>query len=177
MFAVLGLSGALLAAGCGPAEPAGEAEAAAPAGAVVAAAPAAAASPAKPQSAAEDEAALIRLEEDYARALIARDREFLMRFYAPDWRGGNWMGFWSKATMLTAVLDARYQTKSMKLRDIKVRLMGDSAVVQGVDEEVTTVDGKDTSGKWAFTDVFQRRDGRWVAVASHTSKIEPTREP
>jgi len=125
---------------------------------------------------ARDEAELIRLEQDYAKALTTRDRAFLMRFYASDWSGGNWMGFWSKSTMLKSVLGARYVVKSMKVRDLKVRLMGDVAIVQGVDEEVTTVDGKDTSGRWAFTDVFERRDGRWVAVAGHTSEIKPTGE-
>ncbi|HEX8450371.1 MAG TPA: nuclear transport factor 2 family protein [Allosphingosinicella sp.] len=128
----------------------------------------------QPVDASDDEAQLIALEREYARALVDRDRAFLMRFYAPDWRGGNWMGFWSKATMLKSVLNARYVVKSMKVRDLKVRLMGDVAVVQGVDEEVTSVDGRDTSGKWAFTDVFARRNGAWVAVASHTSEIKPT---
>ncbi|HYG47716.1 MAG TPA: nuclear transport factor 2 family protein [Allosphingosinicella sp.] len=137
------------------------------------AAPAAAPAPADP---ARDEAELIRLEQDYARALMTRDRDFLMRFYAPDWRGGNWMGFWSKSTMLKSVLDARYVVKSMNVRDLKVRLMGDTAIVQGVDEEVTSLDGRDTSGKWAFTDVFARRGGQWVAVASHTSEVKPTEE-
>jgi ketosteroid isomerase-like protein len=125
---------------------------------------------------ARDEAELIRLEHDYARALMTRDRAFLMRFYASDWRGGNWMGFWSKATMIKSILNARYVVKSMKVRDLKVRVMGDVAIVQGVDEEVTSLDGKDTSGKWAFTDIFARRGGQWVAVASHTSEVKPTGE-
>jgi hypothetical protein len=132
--------------------------------------------PAVPQArdAQADEAALIELEQDYAKALIAKDRAFLMRFYASDWRGGNWMGFWTKSTMLKSVLSERYVVKSMNVRDLKVRVLGDTAIVQGVDEEVTSVDGKDTSGKWAFTDIFARRDGGWQAIASHTSEIKPT---
>jgi ketosteroid isomerase-like protein len=130
--------------------------------------------PRGPADPARDEAELIRLEKEYARALIAKDRAFLMRFYAPDWRGGNWMGFWSKSTLLKSVLNARYIVRSMRVRDLKVRVMGDVAVVQGVDEEVSSVDGRDTSGKWAFTDIFARREGQWVAVASHTSEIKPT---
>ena len=136
--------------------------------------PAAAAEPLP--RAERDEAELIALERDYARALVAKDRAFLMRFYASDWRGGNWLGFWSKSTMLKSVLNARYVIKSMQVRDLKVRVMGDVAVVQGVDEEVTSMDGRDTSGKWAFTDVFARRNGAWVAIASHTSEIKPTGE-
>ena len=138
------------------------------AGAGEGAAPAARADP------AADEAELIRLEQAYAKALIAKDRAFLMRFYASDWRGGNWMGFWTKSTMLKSVLSERYVVKSMEVRDLKVRVTGDVAVVQGVDEEVTSVDGKDTSGKWTFTDVFARRDGGWQAIASHTSEVRPT---
>ncbi|HEX8240314.1 MAG TPA: nuclear transport factor 2 family protein [Allosphingosinicella sp.] len=141
-----------------------------------AAGPAAAALPGRPADAARDEAELVRLERDYAVALARKDRAFLMRFYAPDWHGGNWMGFWTKSTMLKSVLNARYVVKSMNVRDLKVRVMGEVAVVQGVDEEVSSVDGKDTSGKWAFTDIFARRDGQWVAVASHTSEVKPTGE-
>jgi hypothetical protein len=173
------LVAALLPAACGPADPAAApspAESAPSAAATPAASPPSAPSPAAPPDAARDEAELIRLEHGYARALMEKDRAFLMRFYAPDWRGGNWMGFWSKSTMLKSVLEARYVIKSMKVRDLKVRLAGDLAIVQGVDEEVTSLDGRDTSGKWAFTDVFARRNGQWVAIASHTSEIKPTGE-
>jgi ketosteroid isomerase-like protein len=120
-----------------------------------------------------DESELIRLERAYADALVKQDRAFLMRFYASDWRGGNWMGFWTKSDMLKSVLNKRYKIESMTVRDLKVRVLGDTALVQGVSDEVTSVDGKNTSGKWGFTDVFARRDGQWVAIASQTSEIKP----
>lgn len=161
--------------GCDRADPAGAGEAVEGPRALVSE-PAPASQPRHPTDPARDEAELIRLEHGYARALMEKDRDFLMRFYASDWRGGNWMGFWSKSTMLKSVLGARYVIKKMEVRDLKVRVMGDVATVQGVDEEVTSVDGRDTSGKWAFTDVFARRNGAWVAVASHTSEIKPTGE-
>lgn len=119
------------------------------------------------------EAELIKLEHDYAKALIAKDRAFLMAFYAPEWRGGNWLGFWTKSTILKSLLDERYVVRSMTLRDMKVRVVGNIAIVQGVDDEVTSMNGRDTSGRWGFTDVFARRGGRWVAIASQTTKIEP----
>lgn len=132
-----------------------------------------AAPPAAASTARSDEAELKRLEHAYADALVRKDRAFLMRFYAPDWRGGNWLGFWTKSTMLKSLMDSRYVVKSMRVRDLKVRVTGRFAIVQGVDDEVTSMGGRDTSGRWAFTDVFEKRDGRWVAVASHTSEIKP----
>jgi hypothetical protein len=163
-------AGALMLTGCKEPEPTtmaptNQGEASAPAAAapvVQAAAP----------EAATAERQLIDLERQYARALMTKDRAFLMNYYAPDWHGGNWMGFWTKSTMLKSILDERYVVKSMDLSDFNVRVVGNVGIVQAVDDEVTSVNGKDTSGKWSFTDVFEWRDGRWVAVASHTSEVK-----
>ena len=116
---------------------------------------------------------LIRLEQAYSKALITKDRAFLESYYAPDFRGGNWMGFWTKSTMLKAVLDDRYSVRSMDLSNLQVRSVGTIGTVQGVSTEVTMINGKDTSGRWSFTDVFEFRGGRWVAIASHTSELKP----
>jgi hypothetical protein len=123
--------------------------------------------------AAQARVELIRLEQLYAEALIAKDRAFLEAYYAPDFRGGNWMGFWTKSTMLKAVLDDRYSVRSMDLSNLTVKIAGNIGIVQGVSTEVTRVNGKDTSGRWSFTDVFEHRGGRWVAIASHTSELKP----
>jgi hypothetical protein len=116
---------------------------------------------------------LIRLEHAYSKALIAMDRAFLDSYYAPEFRGGNWMGFWTKSTMLKAVLDDRYSVRSMDLSNLDVKILGTIGIVQGVSTEVTRVNRKDTSGRWSFTDVFEFRNDRWVAVASHTSELKP----
>jgi hypothetical protein len=116
---------------------------------------------------------LIQLEQSYSKALISKDRTFLESYYATDFRGGNWMGFWTKSTMLKAVLDDRYSVRSMDLSNLRVRIVGTIGIVQGVSTEVTRVNGRDTSGRWSFTDVFEFRDGRWIAIASHTSELKP----
>jgi hypothetical protein len=116
---------------------------------------------------------LIQLERAYSKALITKDRAFLEGYYATDFRGGNWMGFWTKSTMLKAVLDDRYSVRSMDLSNLRVRIVGNIGIVQGVSTEVTRVNGKDTSGRWSFTDNFELRGERWVAIASHTSELKP----
>jgi ketosteroid isomerase-like protein len=123
-------------------------------------------------SIASDQKQLVALEYAYSQALIRRDRAFLESYYAADWRGGNWMGFWTKATMLKAVLGDRYLTKEVTLTNVRARVVGDIGIVQGVSQEVTSVDGRDTSGRWSFTDVFRKDDGQWKAIASHTSEVK-----
>ena len=44
-------------------------------------------------------------------------------------------------------------------------------IVTGSDVEKSSYKGKDTSGKYVWTDVFMMRGGRWQAVASHTTKL------
>ena len=40
----------------------------------------------------------------------------------------------------------------------------------GSDTEKSTYKGKDSSGKYVWTDVFVERNGRWQAVASQSTK-------
>lgn len=132
---------------------------------------ASASAPASAAAAETDEAQLLGLEQAYAGALVTRDVEFLKNYYAPDWRGGDWMGFASKTNILNLLKSGRYTIKSMTLRDVRVRLLGDVAIVQGSDDEITSMHGKDTSGSWGWTDIFQKRGGRWVCIASQTTKL------
>ena len=61
---------------------------------------------------------------------------------------------------------------SATLGDMKVRVFGDTAVVTGTDEEITMTDGKKSSDHYAWTDVFLKRNGKWLAVASQTVQIK-----
>jgi hypothetical protein len=50
-------------------------------------------------------------------------------------------------------------------------VLGSVAVVQGTNtEKSTTTDGKDSSGKYAWMDVFVKRDGKWVIVRSQSTE-------
>jgi ketosteroid isomerase-like protein len=82
-------------------------------------------------------------------------------------------------------LDGKSQTKaeraaeiktghveSATLGDMKVRVFGFTAVVTGTDEETATVDGKRSTGHYVWTDVFVKRKGKWLAVASQTAQIK-----
>jgi hypothetical protein len=52
-----------------------------------------------------------------------------------------------------------------------VKVLGNVAVVQGTNtEKSTSTNGKDSSGKYAWMDVFVRRDGKWVIVRSQSTE-------
>ena len=54
---------------------------------------------------------------------------------------------------------------------MKVRIFGNTAVVTGSDVEKSKEHGKDSSGKYIWTDVFVKQNGKWRAVASQSAKV------
>jgi len=61
---------------------------------------------------------------------------------------------------------------SVTMGDMKVRVFGDVAVVTGTDDEITIKDGKKSTDHYVWTDVFVKRNGKWLAVASQTAQIK-----
>jgi len=61
--------------------------------------------------------------------------------------------------------------ESVNLEAMKVRVFGDAVVVTGGVTEKSQYQGRDMSGHYLWTDVFVKRNGRWQAVASQTTRI------
>jgi ketosteroid isomerase-like protein len=51
--------------------------------------------------------------------------------------------------------------------DVLIRLFGDVAIIHGR-TRYTTAEGRAASGR--YTDVWARRDGRWLAVSAHVTR-------
>jgi hypothetical protein len=60
---------------------------------------------------------------------------------------------------------------NFEMGPMSVRLFGNTAVVTGSDTEKSTEAGKDTSGKYIWTDVFVKQNGKWRAVASQSTRV------
>lgn len=56
---------------------------------------------------------------------------------------------------------------NLQAHDVNVRLMGDFAIIHAT-TSYKTADGKDSGGR--YTDVWARRNGRWVAVSAHVTR-------
>jgi len=82
-------------------------------------------------------------------------------------------------------LTAKRQTKAQRAAEIKAAhisspTMGDMKVLvfgrdcrgHGTDDEVTMEAGNKSSDHFAWTDVFVKRNGKWLAVASQTAQIK-----
>ena len=117
---------------------------------------------------------LTQMSWDEANAFKNYDTAALDRILADDWVLVAVDGQrHTKADLLGELKAHKGALTSVTLDSIVVRVFGDTAVVTGNDEEKhISFDGKDVSGRYAWTDVYvKQKDGRWRIVASHASKI------
>ncbi len=57
--------------------------------------------------------------------------------------------------------------KDLTAHDVKVRILGDFAIIHGR-TSYSTADGEKRHGR--YTDIYARRGGRWLAVAAHVTR-------
>jgi ketosteroid isomerase-like protein len=117
--------------------------------------------------------AIKQLEHDLAGAIKAGDVATISQIVADDWTGVDYSG--NKATkqsFLEDVKAGRDKVESVELGPMDVKVLGNVAVVQGSDTEKSLTNGKDTSGKWVWMDVFVKREGAWVAVRSQSAMVQ-----
>ena len=122
---------------------------------------------------------LIQMEHDWSEADLHKDAAALQRILADDWVGIDFEGtVLNKQQALAGIVsDFSGSLDSTVLRDMKVRVYGNTAVVTGTDTETGDYHGQDSSGRYQWTDVFVRRAGRWQAVSSQSTKLTAPQGP
>ena len=118
-------------------------------------------------------AALVELEQKLASAWVNGDRAFIEALLAPDWTVTDPSG---RVLSRQQVLDEAFvssdrQITSMAVDDLRVRLLGNAAVVTGRTRATGTYQGNAASVVLRFTDVFVLVDTRWQVVASQGTLV------
>ena len=124
-------------------------------------------------AAAEDVSkTLTDLEAKWSAASMAKDAKTLDQILAADWVGRGSSGKPAdKAKAMANLKDPTDKITAIKNHDVVVRVIGTVAIVQGYDDEKSSDKTGDTSGTYSWTDIFQQRNGHWVAIASQTTKV------
>jgi ketosteroid isomerase-like protein len=113
-----------------------------------------------------------QIEHDWTEATIAGDYDKISQIIADDWSGISYDGSkMTKQAFLADLKSGKDKAQSVEIGPMDVKVLGNVAIVQGSDTEKSTMNGKDTSGKWVWMDVFVKRDGKWVAVRSQAARV------
>jgi ketosteroid isomerase-like protein len=114
-----------------------------------------------------------QLEHDWSDAQKAGDVGKLSQIIADDWSGLGPDGVKStKKEFLENVKNGTSKLESFEFGPMDAKKIGTVIVVQGSDTEKSSYKGKNTSGKWAWMDVFENRDGKWRAVRSQSAMVK-----
>jgi len=118
------------------------------------------------------EQTLMQLERDWTQASLKKDIGALDKIMADDWVNIDFQGKTvTKAETIANLKTGSPATQAAGIGEMKVRIFGDSAIVTGSDTEKSTSKGKDVIDKYLWTDVWVKRNGRWQAVASQSTKV------
>src|SRR5262245_64308 len=111
------------------------------------------------------------IEHQLASTWKAGDCDAWGAFLAPEWSVIHLdAGIITKAEAVKMCKEARPPIQEMRMDQLNVRPLGDTAVVTGR-TSVTTGGATPMTVALRFTDVFVRRSGRWLAVASQATRI------
>lgn len=122
---------------------------------------------------------LMQLERDWSAAYIKHDSATIERIIADDYVGIDGRG------VMTAKADEIEESKPPKpgdaqtpfvvlgeeVTDMKIRLYGNTAVVNGRTIEKVRTREKETEIQYRRTTVWVKRQGRWQCVSFHGSRI------
>lgn len=113
---------------------------------------------------------LHEMQQRIRRALLGGHREDYAAMLAPEWRVTHVDGqVITKEEVLERMFGAEPSPLAdLTVDDLEVRLFGDAAVVTGR----TTAHGRDGSrAVLRFSDFVVKRQGRWMVVASHATRL------
>jgi ketosteroid isomerase-like protein len=110
---------------------------------------------------------LVDLNGDYIRSVQTGDVRRFDEIVAPDFLCSNPDGsLVDRAGFLTQT--ARPVTISkLEAHDVNVRIMGDVAIIHARTTYIGP-DGRPGAGR--YTDVWARRQGRWLAISAHVTR-------
>ena len=119
-----------------------------------------------------EEQALMQIERDWAVASAKNDWAAMDKIQAAEYANNTDGLIRSKKQLIAEMKSGASKASSAEAGEMKVLVLGDTAIVHGLWTEKSTLNGKDMSGTYRYTDVFAKRGGRWQCVAGHANKVQ-----
>jgi ketosteroid isomerase-like protein len=111
--------------------------------------------------------ALTALNRDYVASVQHGDVRRFDEILAEDFLCSNPDGSLVDKNQFLAQTARPVVISGLTAQDVKVRILGDVAIIHAR-TSYATADGEQRSGR--YTDVWARRDGKWLAVSAHVTR-------
>ena len=121
-----------------------------------------------------DQEVLIQLERDWDAAFQRRDARFVESVLADEFIATYSDGSrGDKATEVKIATEFNQQVDERRLDEFIVKVYGDTAVVWFTQHLIGPVKGRPTEVTYRYVDVWVIRGGRWLCVASQSTRVTP----
>jgi ketosteroid isomerase-like protein len=117
--------------------------------------------------------ALTALNRDYIHSVQIGDVQRFEEILAEDFLCSNPDGSLVDKKQFLAQRARHVTISGLSVEDVRVRILGDVAITHAR-TSYTTSGGDQRNGR--YTDVWSRRDGRWLAVSAHVTR-QPCSKP
>ncbi len=118
-----------------------------------------------------DEQQILALHEAGDRALMSADLAVLEEIFADDYVQYNDAGqAFTKKDVLENFRSGAIRYPSIVSTGRKIRVLGDTAVVHGSENDEVEAGGKRFPVRYIYLDVLQKRNGKWKLVASQLAR-------
>jgi ketosteroid isomerase-like protein len=116
-----------------------------------------------------EEQAIVKIERDWAAAMVKGDMAVLERALAKEWSLTEDGQTTPRALALGAFKSGAYKVESATLRDLRVFVAGDAAIATMIVDTKGTLMGKPVPPSSRSTDFFVKRDGSWQCVSTQNT--------
>jgi ketosteroid isomerase-like protein len=119
-----------------------------------------------------------KLVQDSMEAEKRHDTTFFEKLEAPDYQfidPGGMVHTKEESLAISKSGDLKFESNNVD--EMKVRVYGHTAVVNGQSTVKGTFKDHDISGKYRWTDVYVKRDGNWQLVNSQLTMVQPEMKP
>ena len=117
---------------------------------------------------------LIDLGHEWAKAMVANDAVRIGNFMADDWVIVSERGISTKEQFLSFVESGALTHSAFEMAsEARVRQYGDTAVMSIRVTNTAHFGGQQFDADEWTSDVFVKRDGKWLCVLSHITPVDP----
>ena len=118
-------------------------------------------------AATDDGQTLVQLNENYIRSVQESDVRWFEAHLSADFLNSNPDGSLVDLQGFLAQIAKPAVIRGLRCEDVRVRLEGDVALIHARTTYIRP-DGQPGGGR--YTDIWARRQGRWVCIAAHVTR-------
>jgi ketosteroid isomerase-like protein len=120
----------------------------------------------------KDAETLKKLNADWIASYVTKDTATMSRIFADDLVLNSSGKIFHKKDILRNLLSPSVQCLSSKVDTVSIRLFGTIGIINAEITVIVKADGQTSTVRTDYMDVYEKRHGRWYAVAAHVTSLD-----